>query len=373
MTYPDDVPVLTDGRVTLRPMSRDDAPRMLELVTDPVSVAYIDGPLPTTVDEAASFIDELASGWDDGVRRWGIEVAGGDGLAGFVALHGNGLVRAAGVSVHPSHRGARVATDATRLVVDWAFADGATTVTWHTQAGHYASWRVAWALGFTFDGTLRKALVHNGRTVDAWGMTLLADDDRQPTTTWLHPKRMEHVGVVLRPLEAADKQRFLETLTEPEAMLWLGTIGMPRTPEAFDELMRIHLLSASRGQALSWTVADPDTDTYLATITLFNLQSLDHKSAEVGYRTHPDARGRGVLTSALRAVLAHAFAPEADGGLGLERISLNAGDGNLASQGVARSCGFTETGRDRHCYDLDDGRVVDLIRFDLLRSEFAGS
>jgi hypothetical protein len=32
--------------------------------------------------------------------------------------------------------------------------------------------------------------------------------------------------------------------------------------------------------------------------------------------------------------------------------------------------GFTETGVDRHCYDLNDGRVVDLVRFDLLRSEF---
>ena len=72
----------------------------------------------------------------------------------------------------------------------------------------------------------------------------------------------------------------------------------------------------------------------------------------------------------MRAVLAHAFADEDDGGLGLERISLCAGDGNFASQGVARSCGFTETGRDRHCYDLADGTVVDVIRFDLLRSEF---
>jgi RimJ/RimL family protein N-acetyltransferase len=35
--------------------------------------------------------------------------------------------------------------------------------------------------------------------------------------------------------------------------------------------------------------------------------------------------------------------------------------------------GFTETGRDRQNYDLSDGSVVDLVRFDLLRPEFDAS
>jgi RimJ/RimL family protein N-acetyltransferase len=105
-------------------------------------------------------------------------------------------------------------------------------------------------------------------------------------------------------------------------------------------------------------------------VSLFGFGGLDYKSAEVGYRTHPDARRRGFLTEALRPVIAHAFASEQAGGLGLERIHLGAGDGNAASQGVARSLGFTETGRDRRCYELQDGSIVDLIRFDLLVSEW---
>ena len=371
MSDPGDVPTLTDDRISLRPLTRADAPGMLELLSDPVSIAYIDGPLPTTIAAAEEFIDDLRAGRSAGIRRWAIEVRGTAAFAGFAALHGTGPVRAAGVSIHPAHRGQRVATDAVRLVIDWAFeSEGARTITWHTQAGHYASWRVAWSLGFTFDGKLRQALEHNGETRDVWGATLLADDDREPKTTWMHSVRMEHVGVVLRALTAADKDRFLETLNDPESMLWLGTIPMPRTPEAFDRFLDRHLMSATLGDVVGWTVADPDTDEYLGTITLFGFKSLDYKSAEVGYRTHPSARGRGVLTSGLRAVINHAFTPEDEGGLGVERISLLAGEGNLPSLGVARSCGFTETGRDRHCYNLDDGRVVDLIRFDLLKSEW---
>jgi RimJ/RimL family protein N-acetyltransferase len=72
----------------------------------------------------------------------------------------------------------------------------------------------------------------------------------------------------------------------------------------------------------------------------------------------------------LRRAIDHAFGDEADGGLGLSRLQVLAGDGNAASHRVARSSGFTETGRDRRCYLLGDGRVVDMVRFDLLRAEW---
>jgi RimJ/RimL family protein N-acetyltransferase len=119
-------------------------------------------------------------------------------------------------------------------------------------------------------------------------------------------------------------------------------------------------------------MAEVGRDEYVGTVTLFGMTGLDYKSAEVGYRTHPDSRGKGFLKEALRLAIGHAFTPGEDGGIGLERISLNAGADNEGSLRAARACGFTETGRDRQCYDLYDGSVVDLIRFDLLRSEYAG-
>jgi [ribosomal protein S5]-alanine N-acetyltransferase len=244
------------------------------------------------------------------------------------------------------------------------------SIIWATSAGDLEGWRVMWAHGFTFTGTLRGSFVFDGEPVDSWHASLLAGDVREPKTTWLEPVMIERDDLVLRDVKDADQSRFLEALDDPASQLWLGNIPLPRTPAAFRDAMRVRLLNASLGRSVNWTVADPETDAYLASVTVFGMDSLDYKSGEVGYRTHPDARGRGVITSALRAVIAHAFTPLDQVGLGLERIQLLAGDGNDASLGVARSCGFTPVGRDRQCYDLADGRVVDLIRFDLLRHEF---
>jgi ribosomal-protein-alanine N-acetyltransferase len=258
--------------------------------------------------------------------------------------------------------------------LDRAFGEGGlASVAWTSAAGDMAGWRLAWSCGFTFEGTSRASLAVDGQAYDAWHATLLSDDTREPKTTWFEPVTIEHVGVVLRDVKDEDEDRFIETLHDPESQRWLGNIPLPSTAEAFRKAMRARLLNASLGKSINWTVAHPDTDAYLASVTIFELDGLDYKSGEVGYRTHPDARGRGVLTSALRAVITHAFTPLDEGGLGLERVQLLAGDGNMASQGVARSCGFTEVGRDRRSYDLYDGTIVDLVRFDLLRSEFEAS
>jgi RimJ/RimL family protein N-acetyltransferase len=124
------------------------------------------------------------------------------------------------------------------------------------------------------------------------------------------------------------------------------------------------------GDALEWVLADVDEDYYVGTVTLFGMNGLDYASAEIGYRTHPDSRGKGLLKAGLLLALDHAFAHEDDGGLGLNRVSLNAGVGNAGSQAVAHSLGFTQTGRDRQNYDLYDGTIVDLARYDLLKREF---
>jgi ribosomal-protein-alanine N-acetyltransferase len=268
-------------------------------------------------------------------------------------------------------RDAAAVRDALGQALGAGFAEhDLTSITWTTSAGDIEGWRILWAHGFAFTGTLRGSFVLDGEPVDSWHATLLATDSREPKTTWFEPLTIEHGDVVIRDVTDADRDRFLEALEDPVSQLWLGNIPLPRTPAAFRDAMRARRLNASLGRAISWTVADAETDAYLASITVFGMDGLDYKSGEVGYRTHPDARGRGVLTSTLRAVMTHAFTPVDEGGLGLERIQLLAGDGNDASLGVAHSCGFTPVGRDRQCYDLIDGRVVDLIRFDLLRSEF---
>ena len=122
------------------------------------------------------------------------------------------------------------------------------------------------------------------------------------------------------------------------------------------------------GKIVYWTVADGDTDDALGGVMLFNIEP--GRDAELGYWTHPAARGRGVTTEAARLAVRHAFVPEEDGGLGLSRVTAYAGTGNAASLGVIERLGFRRYGVERLGGSNGRGETFDLACHDLLAGEF---
>jgi RimJ/RimL family protein N-acetyltransferase len=377
MRFPDDVPTLSDGSVTLRAHTADDIQGVYEQCIDPLSQRWTTVPTAYTRADAASFVARRATMWElDSDWGFAIQTPGGGGRSDFggtISLEpkGSGIAELA-FGTHPGVRGRGVMTSAARLILDWGFhSQGLHTVIWACNAGNYASWRVAWRNGFTFEGNSRATLPQRGKALDGWHATLLARDSRKPKTRWLQLPRLEGGGITLRDVAPSDGRRYVEATTDSESMTWLGMIPLPRTPDVFNVMYRDRLLAASLGSALRLSIADAGDESYLGTLNLFGLDGLDYRSGEVGYHLHPDARGRGVMTTALRLLLGHAFKPESDGGVGLQRVSLGAAAANPASQGVARACGFTRTGLDRRCYNLPDGSIDDLVRFDILSDEFA--
>lgn len=376
MRFPDNVPVLSDGRVTLRAHRLEDVDAVAEQCQDEEMQRFTVVPVPYSRDDAVAFVASRSEGWERGTElSFAVEApegAGKSSFAGSIALRLKAPgVAGMGFGGHPGARGHGVMTAALRLLTDWAFADrGVQRLEWACILGNLASWRVAWQNGYQFEGTTRSSQPQRGELLDSWTGSLLSTDSREPKTRWLPFPVLRSDQVVLRPLQASDEARYLEAVHDPETHYWLHDIPFARDPESFHQRVLSASLGPSLGLALEWAVADPTTDDYLAGINLFGFESLDHSSAEVGYRTHPAARGQGVMREAMRLLLDQAFRPEADGGYGLNRVSLDAGDGNAGSQAVARTSGFTETGRDRACYLLTDDRVVDLVRFDLLADEW---
>ena len=90
------------------------------------------------------------------------------------------------------------------------------------------------------------------------------------------------------------------------------------------------------------------------TISLWQIDLQESRSAWVGYRTAPWARGCGVATAALLAVTGWAF-----GGLGVERISLPHTVGNDASCRVAAKAGYVLEGVMRGAWREPDGTRLD--------------
>lgn len=105
----------------------------------------------------------------------------------------------------------------------------------------------------------------------------------------------------------------------------------------------------------SWAVCDAVTADVVAGVVLHNL---DRKFgfAEVTCWTHPKHRGKGVLPTALNAVVGWAF-----GAMDLHRIVYKHAVVNTASQRVAEKCGFTLEGRLRDGDIVDDQRVDELL------------
>jgi RimJ/RimL family protein N-acetyltransferase len=117
-------------------------------------------------------------------------------------------------------------------------------------------------------------------------------------------------------------------------------------------------------------IADPDTDELLGNVSIFDLLNRhDKTTGEIGYWAHPEARGRGLMSTAVRLVVGHAFTPIQQGGLGLRRLTLYAAEGNTASRHVAEANGFTHTGTARSAARRRDGSYLDLHSYDLLATD----
>jgi hypothetical protein len=105
---------------------------------------------------------------------------------------------------------------------------------------------------------------------------------------------------------------------------------------------------------------------------MFGLAS-PSRSGELGYWAHPDARGHGLTTRAVRLATRHGLLPPEVGGLGMVRLVIRAAAQNEASQRVAQAAGFRPSGRDRCAERLRDGTLADLLRFELVEADLQAS
>ncbi len=376
MRFPDDVPTLTDGDVTLRAHRPDDAHAVVEQCTDPISVRWTAVPLGYTLVHAADFLTSgIPKGWEtESELAFAIEATHPDGerrFSGTLSLRDEGERRAElAFGAHPAVRGRGVMTTAVNLLLDWGFKTrDIETVLWWANRGNVGSRRVAWRTGFTFGGTVRRWLDHRGEYPDAWVASLHRDDSREPKTRWLETPVISGERVTVRALTERDVSRIVEGCGDPRTQHFLAFLPRPYGASDALEYLVHNVQEASLGTGIEWAVADPGTDALLGIV---GLPRIGQQQSEIGYWAHPDARGRGVVSEAVGIVVRHAFTRTDEGGLGLDRVFLKAATTNPASQQVARSNGFTEFGRERCSERLGDGSLVDMVLFDLLREEWAG-
>jgi RimJ/RimL family protein N-acetyltransferase len=187
---PLDAVVLRDGRLTLRPPAESDVPAITAACQDPELHRWLAAlPYPYSEEDARAFVASRPQARaDGGDLALAVTAADGGRLLGMVGLHdirerdaadgGQGEI---GFWVVASERGRGIMPAAARLVCSYGFAPepdglGLGRIEWQAEAGNGSSLRVAEKLGFTFEGTCRRRLLHRGRRVDGWLAGLVPDD-----------------------------------------------------------------------------------------------------------------------------------------------------------------------------------------------------
>jgi len=346
---------------------------------------------------------------------WCIAEAASDAMLGNVQVFRMGPVQdrfqgELGYWLRPGARGQGFIGEAIKPVVAHAFTPvengGLGLVRLHaaTDSDNHASQSILRAAGFSqwgadhqawrrtdgslSDGVYFELLASDATISDKTGSDATgSDDELDPTldgtadvtdeslenTSGVEPVTLEGKGIRLRRWRHADAHRTAEACSDPRTQHWLTSLPSPYTLEDAHSYIAGRRVEASEGKGLYWCVADAESDLCLGGVGMMDLRDALGTGGEIGYWTHPDARGRGVMTEAVRLTLRHAFIASQEGGLGRRRLRLNAADGNSASEHIALVNGFVKVGRDRKAQPLGDGTFVDVVRFDLLVDEWNAS
>jgi RimJ/RimL family protein N-acetyltransferase len=373
--HPGPVPALHDDVISLRELRTTDVDAIVEHAGQPGMSRWSSVPQPFTRANAESYLTTAVQSWRDRTSFYFVIESQGR-FAGLIDLRGQGSGLAeVGFSLMAWARGRGWITRALRLVLGWAFSQVGPTgraeievVQWRAEVGNWPSRRAAWAVGFQVDHVVPGLLEHDGHRVDGWIAGLRRGALFQPAHPWLCPEPITGPGVSLRGHRKTDLARMVEALRDPITQHWQSRLPPDYSiKDADNKLFRIDAEQAA-GRAVYWVVADPLDDRLLAEVGL-RIQDQLERQAEVGYWTHPDARGRGVMTEAVRLATRHALLPVEEGGLGMARVLLRTDENNRASQRVAEKAGFSRAGVDRWANRRPDGTMTNDLRFDLLADE----
>ncbi|HKS92961.1 MAG TPA: GNAT family protein [Tepidiformaceae bacterium] len=182
---------LSDGVVTLRAWSRDDAQFMAEANQDPAIQRY-NGvhdrhgqPSPFSLSDAEALIDEWTTNWrafSPGGRPSGLvfaitDAASGE-LAGCCGLDDWSKTDVAqfGYWLAPGARGRGYATRAVILMTRWLFELGAARAFLTIVADNEASIAVARRAGFVYEGAMRGHSIWQGQRYDVMWFAALPNE-----------------------------------------------------------------------------------------------------------------------------------------------------------------------------------------------------
>lgn len=350
-----------DGpRLHQRPWQLADTDRLVAVMADPSMHEFLALPNPYTAEDAARFVTEMAR----------LPRAQGTGLVGAWVERSSGRVVAAaglelagdpeiGYWVAPDARGQGYAAEVTTTLTDWAFRQGLRRVRLACDVRNLASARTALAAGFRFEGVARDAVTSPGGGVvpprfgDLARFARSAGDPpgRLPYAfPPLAPEGLTDGVLRLRVMRPDDASGLAET-DDPMTLRWSFT-GEPHSADAVRRSAAQAGLDWLVGGVAAFAMVEVASDRFAGTLRV--RMEGPPQVGGIGYVVHPEFRGHGYATRALRLLVPWAF-EVAD----FARLEFGAKVGNEASLRAAADAGFEPDGIRKRRLRNPDGSFAD--------------
>ena len=181
-------------------------------------------------------------------------------------------------------------------------------------------------------------------------------------STYRFPDTVSAEELLLRAPTDADIDAVAPAFRDPQVG---GEAGLPPVEaDALRTLLDEQLpILRDRGILAPYVIEDTETGQILGGANLSRFDPL-RDVVEVGYWLFVDARGKGIATRSVRALVGHAFAN------GIVRVEAHVRVGNLASERVLTRLGFEREGVKRRLL-RHGGARVDATLFALVAADVA--
>jgi ribosomal-protein-serine acetyltransferase len=169
-------------------------------------------------------------------------------------------------------------------------------------------------------------------------------------------------GGLLRPLDESDADELHALIERNRALLamWLQW-AQDQTPEQTLDYIRRARANESEGRGLQRAIV---AEQRIVGVVGFRQIDWPNRCAEIGYWLDQAHQGRGVMTSAVAALIDHAFSS-----LRLNRLEIRTDVENAPSRAVAERLGFRYEGTLRQSYRVTGERYSDDAVYSLLASD----
>jgi ribosomal-protein-serine acetyltransferase len=171
-------------------------------------------------------------------------------------------------------------------------------------------------------------------------------------------------GARLRPLEESDAGELFALTDRNRAHLepWLPWVPLTTSPDDTLQFIRAtrRQLEDDEGMQLGLV----DADGAIAGVAGFHRFDWPNRATTIGYWLAADRQGRGLMTEAVRALVAHAFDER-----GLHRVEIAAAVDNVRSRAIPERLGFRQEGVRREA-ERHGERYLDLVVYALLAPEW---